>query len=43
VNNIINIKNNHHKYCSICWKEKEKELWKEASKKYRDKKQIVIV
>jgi ribosomal protein L37E len=28
---------NNRKYCDICWDSVRKELWKEASKRYRDK------
>jgi hypothetical protein len=38
---LLSPTNNRHKYCKTCWKEKERELWKEASQKYREK--IVIV
>jgi hypothetical protein len=34
---LIVLRNNRQKYCHTCWKEKQKELWKEASQKYRDK------
>jgi len=34
---LIKRRNNRQKYCPTCWKEKQKELWKEASQKYRDK------
>lgn len=35
---LIEQTSNHRKYCPTCWKEEKKKLWKEASKKYRDKK-----
>ena len=34
---IRQIKNKHKKYCKTCWKEKEKLLSRETSKKYRNK------
>ena len=36
-NKLIKPTNNRQKFCSICWKGKERELSRETSRKYRDK------
>jgi len=33
---LIMVKNNHQKFCPICWKEKERELWRENKRKHRN-------
>lgn len=35
---LIRQRNNRQKYCASCWEDQKRTLWKDASKKYRDKK-----